>query len=177
MIPWDTAANPSTEGLVRPVEASGFRLARTLSTTECSGLEERACTCGPPEILFIRPDGETQTASFVCLGGAGGVVVRMSEPFTDGEGPDLRVYELGTFHGGVDDRFSVYVGTNGSDWILVADAVTNDPGFPYVSIEIPASERGYLYVRVLAAGDGGYTPAGPAILAIEGLHPAFKLSF
>ena len=159
---------------IRPIQASGYRLASSLPMTECENPEEAPCACRPAETLVEQTGDPAKRSAWVCLGSAGVIVAEMSEAFIDGQGPDLRVYEYGALRGGANDTFSIYVSANGSDWVLAAEAVTNDPGHPYASIEIPSDDE-YLYVRIVAAG-GSISSSGPAIIAVEALHSARRIS-
>ena len=102
----------------------------------------------------------------------------MSATFTSKPGADLLVYEWGSERGGTDDCFSVYVSSNGHQWIAAAEAISNDPGRPYASIDLGDEGGDYLYVKIVPATSAGVGYAeGPEILAIEAVHPSVEFAF
>jgi len=134
------------------------------------------CRCGEPDALVNTvPDDPQAECVAVCLGTRGLLIAQMAAMFTDGPDADLFIYEWGTYHGGTDDPFSVLVSENGRDWILVAEAVCNDPGRPYASIDLGGRRGHYLFVKVLPAAERVAYAEGPEILAIEALHPSLDL--
>ena len=120
---------------------------------------------GPPQ------EGGRSANVPLALGTCGFVDVRMETPFSNGPGPDLRVYECGSAWGGVNEPFTVRVSSDGVVWTNTTSwARMNDAGKPYTSIELGDLAGPFLYVRVRGEG-GGASPEGPEIIAIEALHP------
>ena len=117
------------------------------------------------------PLGQTTTGYHVSLGsGDGFIVAQMEQGFTNGDGPDLRVYEVGELQGGIDERFSVYVSANAVDWLPVATAVKNDSGRTYTSIDISQYSGVFRYVKISNRGEDVSSTPGADIDAIEALY-------
>ncbi len=167
-----TSAPPS----IHPAEVTAVRWLADRTAADVEG-GPAGCRCGEPNrIARERPEVLDADCAVVCLTARGFLIARMSATFTNGPGADLHVYELGAQQSGTDDRFSVYVSENAHQWILVAEAIRNDPDRPYASIDL-GEVRGYLlFVKIVTATDDGLrSTEGPEILAIEALHPSVEL--
>ncbi|MFC2108790.1 PKD domain-containing protein [Candidatus Bipolaricaulota bacterium] len=120
---------------------------------------DEVCTpgnvCCEPGEAIGAPDVPSRYTleSFVSLGSGEGLIVAfMDEAFTDGPGPDLRVYEVGHLHGGVDEAFNVYISADAGSWLPVANAVKNDPGRTFASIDISQYPGEFRFVVDVEAG-------------------------
>jgi len=122
----------------------------------------------------VGPPDETSpwTGRFISLGG-GHIVATMEQCFTNGEGADLFVYEVGgAGQGGIDEPFDVFVSSDRITWIAVATEVENDPGAVFSSIELLPLTGSYRYVKLVDHGSqGGRTP-GADIDALEARYAA-----
>lgn len=136
--------------------------------------ESSILLCGSPNehcdvnLVLDAPDG-----NFVSLGGSGGsLVVKLTKAFTNGAGPDLRVYEMFGAQGGEDEPFDVLISSDGSTWIPVAEKIRDDPNALYASIDIvPAAPSGdYWYVKIVDRSElTGTSSPGSDIDAVEAL--------
>jgi GH25 family lysozyme M1 (1,4-beta-N-acetylmuramidase) len=97
----------------------------------------------------------------------------MEQCFTNGEGADLLVYEVGAAgQGGVSEPFAVFVSSDLITWHTVAIEVENDPGAVFSSIELSPLTGSYRYVKLVDQGlEGGRTP-GADIDALEARYAA-----
>jgi parallel beta-helix repeat protein len=131
--------------------------------------------CDPTAILGEPDETTPYSGRFVALGGnSGSISVQMSSPFTDGDGPDLLIYEVGKIQGGTDELFDVDISDDGLNWIQVATSVANDPGEVYASVDIFPNIGVYQFIRIVDANPrsvGGVSP-GVDIDAIEAHHTA-----
>jgi len=123
---------------------------------------------GPPD----APLGETSVEYHVSLGSSsfGYITAFMSDPFTDGPGPDLRVYEVGDLQGGIDEAFSVYIREGEGDWISVASGIKNDPGSVFASIDISPHKGEYVAVKISNRGEAVSDTPGADIDAVQALY-------
>jgi len=169
----DSASAPPS---IHPAEVTAVRWLADRTVADVEG-GPAGCRCGEPNgIARERPEDLDADCAVVCLTTRGFLIARMSATFTDGPGADLHVYELGAQQSGADDRFSVYVSENGHQWILVAEAIHNDPDRPYASIDLGEVRGDLLFVKIVPATDDGLrSTEGPEILAIEALHPSVGL--
>ncbi len=160
---------------IHPAEVTAVRWLADRSVADGAGAP-LGCRCGEPNAIAREtPEDHGADCTAVCLTARGFLIARMSTNFTNGPGSDLRVYELGAQQSGTDDRFSVYVSENGREWLLVAEAVSNDSERPYASIDLGEARGDFLFVKIVPAGGGLNTTEGPEILAIEALHPSVGL--
>jgi hypothetical protein len=95
----------------------------------------------------------------------------MGATFTNGPGADIRVYEVGNLQGGGDEEFDVFISTNSSTWMQVADNVKNDLGGIFASIDISPYSGEYRYIKIVNRSYSGGSTPGADIDAIEILHP------
>jgi len=114
----------------------------------------------------------------------GYIVVEMEWPFTDGPGEDLLVYDfLADQEGGqvITDEFSIYVSTDGDEWVRVGSNVRARGGRPpigYAAIDLAGNPGTYRFVKVAATQAFGAEPwdvdahLGPELMAVEALYPA-----
>jgi hypothetical protein len=173
----DPASVSSTA--VHPIEVTGVRWLADRTVADLEGGGATSCLCSNPnKIARPVPENPGGDCAVVCLGARGFLIAQMSATFTNRSGADLLVYEWGSQHGGTDDCFSVYVSSNGHQWITVAEAIRNDPDRPYASIDLGDARGQYLYVRIVPAPTNGLRLGeGPEILAIEALHPSVEFEF
>jgi len=127
--------------------------------------------CNTTRILGPPDETTPWSGHFVSLGGDGGsLTARMSEPFTNGPGADLYVYEVGVIQGGGDEPFSVYISADTTSWIEVASEIKNTENAVYASIDFGdgITEGPYRYVKLedRASASGGAS-SGSDIDAIE----------
>ena len=126
--------------------------------------------CEPSEV--VDPPDATFSSGYISLGTEDGYIVAfMASEFTDGPGPDLRVYEVGD---AVDSRagdepFDVFISRTGSSWIQVAEETENDEGKAYAAIDIAPHSGTYRYVKVVNRSSSGGSTPGADIDAIEAL--------
>ena len=127
--------------------------------------------CDTSRILGPPDETSPWSGHFVSLGGAGGsLTARMAEPFTNGPGPDLYIYEVGVLQGGGDEPFTVYISVDMTSWIEVATEVQNDENSVYASIEFGdrVASGSYRYVRIEdRANASGGASSGSDIDAME----------
>ena len=101
--------------------------------------------------------------------------MRMAAAFKNGSGPDLRIYELGHMLGGTDDAYNLYISQNGHQWLLVAEAATNQREASYAEFELRGFLETYWFVKIEPTRSGSENLLeGPEILAIEALHAAVE---
>jgi len=168
----------SVSTAIHPTDVTGVRWLADRPVADLEG-GGSSCRCSEPNAIAREtPEDPLADCAVVCLGARGFLIARMSATFTNRSGADLLVYEWGSRRGGTDDRFSVYVSTNGHQWITVAEAISNDPDQLYASIDLGDEYDDYLYVKIVPAASAGleYTE-GPEILAIEALHPSVEFGF
>lgn len=112
------------------------------------------------------------TGHFVSLGG-GYIIATMERCFTNGEGADLLIYEVGgAGQGGVAEPFDVSVSADLVTWLPVAVEAKNDQGVTFTSVDISPLSDSYKYVKVVDQGlSGGRTP-GADIDALEARYAA-----
>jgi PKD repeat protein len=124
---------------------------------------------GPPD----APMGLTTTEHHVSLGSEEGYIVAyMAQPFTDGPGPDLRIYEVGALQGGKNELFDVLIGSGDSTWIEVGSSISNNSGMIYASIDISPATGEFSKVKIVNKGKPTSKTPGADIDAIEGLYRA-----
>ena len=155
-----------------PEEWVGIYAAAVVAGNICTS-ENICCdpskAIGPPD----APWGETTTEYHVSLGAEDGyIIAEMAAAFTDGPGPDIRVYELGSLKGGTDEEFDVFISDDSINWILVADDIRNDSGFPFASVDIAPNDGTYLYIKISNEGRPTSTTPGADIDAIQALYPS-----
>ena len=133
-----------------------------------------------PENKYCIPneaEGPPLSGLFVSLGTAYNneryIIAAMERWFTDGEGADIRIYEVGNLQGEINEPFDVYISSNGEDWIMVAESIKNDSGEIYASIDIEGNSDDYKYIKVVDKSTSlGYSTKSPGsdIDAIEALY-------
>lgn len=107
---------------------------------------------------------------FVSLGGEGGyLIAHMSDPFTNGPGVDLRIYEVGSQLGGVNESFDVLVSRDELIWFEVAKGIRNDAGKTYASIDMATLVGSFRYIKIVDVGSGSGSSPGADIDAVEAL--------
>ena len=169
----------SVSTAIHPADVTAVRWLADRSVADLEGSGRSSCRCSEPSAIAREaPEDPLVDCAVVCLNGRGFLIARMSVTFTNGPGVDLLVYEWGSRRGGTDDRFSVYVSTDGHQWITAAEAISNDSDQLYASIDLGDEHDDYLYVKIVpSAGAGRRYIEGPEILAIEALHPSVELEF
>jgi len=118
-------------------------------------------SCNPNNVIG-RPDGDA-----ISLGGLGGyIIVMMSEPFTNGTGIDLRIYETGP-----KEPFQVFISSDAATWVQIGTTIKANEGSGYAPIDIaPYAESGdYRYVKIVDQSTIGGANPGSDIDAIEAL--------
>lgn len=175
----DGAPASVSSTVIHPIEVTGVRWLADRTIADLEGGGATSCLCSNPnKIARPAPENPGGDCAVVCLGARGFLIARMSATFTNRSGADLLVYEWGSQHGGTDDRFSVYVSSNGHQWITVAEAIRNDPDRPYASIDFVDEHGDYLYVKIVPTASKALGHAeGPEIFAIEALHPSVEFEF
>jgi PKD repeat protein len=127
--------------------------------------------CDGAEAAGAPDEVDPWTGRFISLGGNGGYIIAiMQERFTNGAGPDLRIYEVGDLQGGVDEGFDVWISADGVDWVEVASNVRNDPGRVYASIDLAPHSGEFVQVKIVDRGSAVGRAPGADIDAIEALH-------
>jgi hypothetical protein len=157
-----------------PAVVTGARWLADRAVSDLEGGGGLRCRCSEPGAIAREiPKNPCASRAAVCLSTRGLLIARMSVPLKNGPGADLLVYEWGSQCGGTDDGFSVSVSQNGHQWILVAEAIHNDPDRPYASIDLGDERDDYLFVKIVPATAGGLAGvAGPEILGIEAVYPS-----
>lgn len=148
------------EAEIYAAQVSGFNIC-TPDSKYCDATKAE----GPPD------ETSPWSGHFVSLGKKGGyIIATMERAFTNGPGPDLRIYEVGSLQGGVNGFFDVHISRDSTIWIQVADDIENDPDKPYASVDIAPNAGEYLYIKVIdeSTRTSGQTP-GSDIDALEAL--------
>jgi hypothetical protein len=111
--------------------------------------------------------------NFLALGGGGGYVVvdmGLGEEIVDQLGADLKVYEVGSGCGGVNETYEVYASNNpAGPWLSLGN------GAGITTFDLPAELPQARYVKIIDPGGlgSGGTP-GADIDAIEALKPGYS---
>ena len=127
--------------------------------------------CDPSKAEGPPDETSPWTGHFVSLGGRNGyIIATMSRRFTDGPGIDLRIYEVGRLQGGENEPFDVFISSDGTSWIQVADNIKNDPNKVYASIDIAPNTGNYLYIKVVDESTRRSTPKGTPGSDIDALE-------
>lgn len=91
--------------------------------------------------------GNSSTVNFVSLGFGGEIVLGFSQPFGQGEGSDLDIFETSYNTPSCEswnERADVYVSQDGCNWVLVAENACQN-----FSVELPVNLPWALFVRIV----------------------------
>jgi len=101
-----------------------------------------AAALGPPDCN----DQDHDVSKFVALGHGGTLIVEFTDAWLcDGEGPDLKIIEIGP----LSESFEVAVSANGSDWISVGRALGAESLIDLAPFVNPTDR--FRYVRLIDA--------------------------
>ena len=129
--------------------------------------------CDPSEAEGPPDEEDPWLGRFVSLGTILNcnryIEATMEKHFTNGEGPDIRVYEVGDIQSANNEPFDVYISSDGENWIPVASNKMNDPGKSYASIDIHPNSGCFQYIKVVDKSEqaGPTKVPGSDIDAIE----------
>lgn len=167
----DSGARDTDSRVIRVTAAPGIFAITVAAYVVCTSGNvscDPDAAVGPPD----APLGSAHTTAFhVSLGADDGYITALMDTrFTDGPGPDLRIYEVGKLQGGIDESFDVWISPDGVIWEQVASNVRNDSGRVYASIDIAGHAGGFSWVRIVDRGKDTSNTPGADIDAVEALY-------
>jgi hypothetical protein len=112
--------------------------------------------------------GNSSTVNFVSLGFGGEIILGFSQPFGQGEGSDLDIFE--TSYGTPNcanwsERADVYVSQDGCNWVMVAENACQN-----FSVELPSNMPWALYVRIVDASPNASFAANADGYDVDGVR-------